>query len=159
MADKGNNSLWYAMLAVLALSLGAVYYHFKDYFKPKAAQTLDWDSECDLRSGSCELQLPGGGSVQFEITPKNIPLLKPMALDVTVTGEAVDSVEVDFAGVSMNMGFNRTRLKAADAGKFSGNITLPVCVRNSMEWEADVMLKTDAGIIVAPFRFETIKNR
>jgi len=159
MADKGNNSLWYAMLAVLALSLGGVYYYFKDYFKPEVAHTLEWDSECDLRSGYCELQLPGGGSVQFEITPKSIPLLKPMVLNVTVTGEDVDSVEVDFAGVSMNMGFNRTRLKAADAGKFKGNITLPVCVRNRMEWEADVMLETDAGIIVAPFRFETIKNR
>lgn len=158
MAQK-NNVLWYVMLALLALSLGAVYYHFKDYFKPKAAQTLNWDSECDLRSGSCELQLPNGGSVQFEITPKSIPLLKPMALDVTVTDEDVSSVEVDFAGVSMNMGFNRTKLKAADGGKFSGTITLPVCVRNRMDWEAGVMLETDAGIIVAPFRFETVKGR
>jgi hypothetical protein len=159
MGQKGNNVLWYAMLAVLALSLAAVYYHFKDYFKPRAALTLDWNPECDLRSGSCELQLPNGSSVQFEITPKNIPLLEPMVLDVIVSGEDVDSVEVDFAGVSMNMGFNRTKLKAADGGKFSGTITLPVCVRNRMDWEADVMLETDAGIIVAPFRFETIKGR
>jgi len=157
MAQKGSNILWYAMLAVLALSLGAVYYYFKDYFKPQVAQTLDWESECDLRSGSCELQLPDGGSVQFEITPKSIPLLKPMVLDVTVTGKEVESVEVDFAGVSMNMGFNRIKLEAVDGGKFSGTVTLPVCVRNRMDWEADVMLETDAGIIVAPFRFETVK--
>lgn len=157
--EKKNHILWYILLAVLALSVGALYYHFKDYFKPQVAQTLDWDAACDLRSDSCELQLPGGGSVQFEITPKNIPLLKPMTLDVTVTGEEVASVEVDFAGVSMNMGFNRTKLEGADAGKFSGTVTLPVCVRNRMDWEADVMLATDAGIIVAPFRFETIKGR
>ncbi len=81
-----------------------------------------------------------------------------MALDVTITGEEVDSVEVDFAGVSMNMGFNRTHLEATDEGKFSGTITLPVCVRNRMDWEADVMLQTDMGIIVAPFRFETVRK-
>ena len=59
----------------------------------------------------------------------------------------------------MNMGFNRSKLKTVAAGKFSGNIILPVCVRNRMEWEANVMLETDAGIIVAPFRFETVKAK
>lgn len=157
MTPKTKNILWYATLAVLALSFGGVYYYFKDYFKPQVAHTLEWDTKCDLRSGSCKSQLPNGGVVQFEITPKNIPLLKPMTLDVTIAGAEVDSVEVDFAGVSMNMGFNRTRLEATEEGKFSGIITLPVCVRNRMDWEADVMLETDAGIIVAPFRFETVK--
>lgn len=156
---QSRNILWYALLAVLALSLGSVYYYFKDYFKPEAAQTLDWNPECDLRSGNCELQLPDGGVVQFGITPRSLPLLEPMTLDVMVTGTDVGSVEVDFAGVSMNMGFNRTKLKPADDGKFSGSIILPVCVRNRMEWQANVMLGTDAGIIVAPFRFETVKAK
>ncbi|MCP4432655.1 MAG: hypothetical protein GY806_16910 [Gammaproteobacteria bacterium] len=154
-----NNVQWYLLLAVLASSLGTVYYHFKDYFEPRAAQTLDWDSECDLHLGSCELQIPGGGSVQFEITPKSIPLLQSMALDVRVSGIDVDSVEVDFVGVNMNMGFNRSKLKAVDEGSFSGQIILPVCVRNRMHWEAGVMLETETGIILAPFRFETVKVR
>lgn len=157
MARK-NNILWYLLLAVMALSLAAVYYHFKDYFKPRAAQTLAWDSTCDLRSGSCELKLPEGGSVQFGITPKSIPLLEPMTLVVMVTGTEVRSVEVDFTGVSMNMGFNRSKLQTTDKGRFAGTITLPVCVRNRMDWEAAVLLETAAGIIVAPFRFETVKG-
>ena len=156
---QSRNILWYALLLALALSLGFVYYHFKDYFKPEAAQTLDPDPECDLRSDDCELQLPGGGVVRFGIIPRSLPLLEPMALEVMVTGADVGSVEVDFAGVSMNMGFNRSRLEAVDEGRFNGNIILPVCVRNRMEWEAKVMLGTDAGIIVAPFRFETVKAR
>lgn len=153
------NVIWYALLFVLALSLGVVYYYFKDYLEPKAAQTLNWDPGCDLHSGSCELKIPGGGSVRFEVTPKSIPLLEPLTLDVAVTGIDVDSVEVDFAGVSMNMGFNRTRLQAAEVGRYSGSIILPVCVRNRMDWEAKVMVETDAGIIAAPFRFETVKAR
>ena len=158
MAQK-HNILWYGLLLVLALSLGAVYYYFRDYLEPAAARVLDRDPGCDLRSGSCELKMPGGGIVRFEITPKSIPLLEPLTLDVAVTGVDVDSVEVDFAGVSMNMGFNRTELLAAGAGRYGGNIVLPVCVRNRMEWEARVMVETDAGIMVAPFRFETVKNR
>ena len=156
---QSRNILWYALLLALTLSLGFVYYYFKDYFKPVAAQTLDWDPECDLRSGNCELQLPGGGMVRFGITPRSLPLLEPMTLEVMVAGADVGSVEVDFAGVSMNMGFNRSRLEVVDEGRFNGSIILPVCVRNRMEWEAKVMLGTDAGIIVAPFRFETVKAR
>ena len=157
--SQRHNKLWYALLAVMALSLGSVYYYFRDYFKPEAAQTLNRDPECDLRSGDCALQLPGGGAVQFGITPRSLPLLEPMTLDVKVTGIDVGSVEVDFAGVSMNMGFNRSKLQAVDEGRFSGSIILPVCVRNRMEWEANVMLGTESGIIVAPFRFETVKAR
>lgn len=153
-----SNVLWYVLLAVLALSLGAVYYHFKDYFKPQAAQTLAWDAACDLRSAACSLPLPGGGMATFGISPQNIPLLEPLTLEVTVSGMPVQAVEVDFTGVSMNMGYNRSQLQALGKGRYSGNIILPVCVRKRMDWEAAVMLKTDAGTIVAPFRFETIKG-
>ena len=41
--------------------------------------------------------------------------------------------------------------------KFMGSGMLPVCIRNSMEWQADVYLQTSEGIVLAPFIFVTRK--
>jgi len=57
----------------------------------------------------------------------------------------------------MEMGYNRPKLNAIDKINFKGQAILPVCVRSKMDWEARVLLKTDKGTIMAPFRFFTTK--
>jgi hypothetical protein len=74
---------------------------------------------------------------------------------VRTEGVDPDRVEVDFAGVDMNMGFNRVALKPVGQGTFAGTGMLPVCVRARMTWEARVLLHTDAGLLAASFRFDT----
>lgn len=151
------NILWGVVLLLLVVTLGVVYYKYKDYFVPKADVAYPFDPECNLKAGGCETLLKAGGRVKFQIAPNTIPLLKPLDLEVQVSGLEVGKVEVDFAGVDMNMGFNRNRLSASGAGRYTGQATLPVCVRKRMDWEAKVMLYTDEALITVPFRFETIK--
>lgn len=125
--------------------------------QPEIVQELPHDPTCDLRQGSCSSSLPQDGKVTFGIEPRTLPVLKPLALSVSVEGLEVRKVEASFNGVDMNMGINHADLPAAGEGKFNGTITIPVCIRNSMEWEAKVMLHTPDGIIVAPYRFWTSK--
>lgn len=113
---------------------------------------------CDLRSGECIAVLPGGGKVQFGIVPRSIPLLQALALSARVEGLDPRSVAVDFSGTDMNMGYNRVALKLEAGGEWTGQATLPVCVRNRMTWEARVLLQTDRGIMAAPFRFDTFSS-
>lgn len=124
---------------------------------PEVIVEAELDPSCDLRAGPCVSRLPGGSEVSFAIEPRDIPLIQPLQLNVEVKGMDVRSAEVDFAGVGMNMGFNRPKLEAADGGQFSGGATLPVCVRNTMQWEARVLLKTNEGLISVPYRFLTAK--
>ena len=84
-------------------------------------------------------------------------MLEPLTLSVEVKGLEVRSVEVDFEGMEMYMGFNRPRLKAEGNGRFLGETRIPVCVRDAMEWEAKVLLGTGRGMLAVPFRFITIK--
>lgn len=123
----------------------------------ETALELPHDPACDLRQGSCTSHLPQGGKVTFGIEPRTLPVLKPLALSVSVEGVKPRRIEANFNGVDMNMGLNHAELPAAGDGKFSGTITIPVCVRNSMEWEAKVLLHTPDGIIVVPYRFWTSK--
>lgn len=113
-------------------------------------------TNCNLRQGPCTGNLPEGGKVHFEIEPRSIPSLQPLNLAVHTEGLDVHAVEVDFAGVDMNMGYNRVQLDARGTGNWQGQVTLPTCVRSRMKWEAKVIVATDAGLMAAPFHFETV---
>jgi len=157
---KKAGQLW-TIVAVLVLAiLLVVSYKLKDILKPEVSATAALDDSCDLRAGACISALPSGGKVSLSINPNDIPILRPLTLQVKIEGVEVSNVEVDFVGIGMEMGYNRSKLEADQETKltqFTGKAILPVCVRSKMEWEARVLLKTDRGLLMAPFRFFTNK--
>jgi len=120
--------------------------------------TAPLDTHCNLEEGSCESHFPGNGTVTFSLSPHPIVGLKPLQLNVQTKGMAAQSVEVDFRGLGMNMGFNRPKLKKISDGEFTGTGTLSVCILERMTWEATVLITTHDGVFAAPFRFETIRH-
>lgn len=156
--SKTKQLLWGGFAVVLiALTVVAVLKVWP-LLNPEIVATAPLDEGCDLRQGPCQARLATGESIEFAIEPRTIPVLQPLELQVRVAGLAARGVEVDFRGVDMNMGYNRPRLSAKSEGVFSGATVLPVCVRNRMLWEALVLVRTNKGIVAAPFRFETVKN-
>ena len=148
-----------ALLGALLLGgAGLVLHAVWPILFPPLIAVAPWVPGCDLRHGVCTAHLPGGGKVQFSIEPRSIPVLRPLALTVRVEGLDPRSVQVDFSGTDMNMGYNRIALELVAEGSWKGQATLPVCVRSRMSWEARVLLHTDAGIMAAPFRFETFSS-
>lgn len=122
---------------------------------PPQKISLPLNTACDLHQGPCAASLPGGGRVEFSLEPRPIPVLKPLKLQVRATGFKAGSVEVDFAGADMKMAFNRPRLVPGKDGLFTGEATLPVCVRDQMAWQATILVESDGQRIAVPFRFET----
>ena len=154
---KKTSNLW-TVVAVLVLAILLVLsYKFNNLLTPKITASATLDASCDLRKGACTSDLPIGGKVRFSITPQTIPILHPLQLNVETQGIAVSSVSVDFIGIGMDMGYNRPKLSAVDQTHFLGKAILPVCVRSKMEWQARVLLQTENGLIMAPFRFMTFK--
>ena len=140
--------LFLALCLVVWIKLGPV-------LNPEVAAIARLRGDCNLRVGPCTAAFPDGGLVTFEISPAHIPAVKELRLKVGTEGIAAHRVEVDFAGVDMNMGFNRVSLDPAGPGAFVGTAMLPICVRARMTWEARVLLHTDEGLVAAPFRFDT----
>ena len=158
MRTSKSNGLFWVAGASLALTLGlSVYFNFKGNFEPQVTATLPLDSGCDLRAGDCRSDLPQGGSISLAVQPRSIPLLKPLQLRVATEGIDASSVEINIVGVTMNMGYNRTGLKKTGDGEFTGETTLPVCIRSKMGWEARVLVHTPEGIVMAPFQFYTLQ--
>lgn len=142
-----------AILLALAL-IAVVGYKYSPLLLPKADLTLTPIAGCDLNQRACRAELPGGGVIELAIEPRPIPVVKPMQVTVAVSGLAPAGVEIDFAGVSMNMGYNRVALDAAGDGRFAGEATIPVCVTGRMAWRATLMLETPSQRIAVPFVFD-----
>jgi hypothetical protein len=156
-SDKRSALLW-ALLGLLfaAICIVALYKTWPIFF-PTTTFKAAVDPACDLRADACTTRLDDGARVTLSIEPKEIPVVKPLRLKVTLSGISAKSIQVDFSGVDMNMGFNRTRLNQDQEGLFSGQAILPVCVWDAMEWEAQVLIDTPKGLISVPYRFFTVR--
>ncbi len=140
---------------IVALIATAIIGHqFSPLLMPKADVTGVVEPGCDLQRRACPATLPDGGRLEFSITPRPIPFLQALRVEVTVTGGEAKKVEVDFAGATMNMGYNRSELSATRPGRFAGEASLPVCVSGGMTWVATVVVETDRQRIAVPYRFD-----
>lgn len=138
------------LLIVLGIALvGVVTWKLQ----PRADHTLPL-SACDLNVERCSVDLPQGGRMELSAAPRPLPTLRPIRLELQLSGVEPDKVEIDFAGVGMNMGFNRPVLSALGGGRYAGEATLPVCVTGTMLWQATAMLHTGSGTLSVPFRFQ-----
>ena len=139
---------------VLALAcLAALGYKLSPRLLSGAEQTVEPLAGCDLNVQACAAELPGGGRIELSITPRPIPVVKPLRVSAQLVGTSADALEIDFSGVSMDMGYQRQRLVADDHGDFSGETMLPVCVTGRMTWQATLLIDRDHRRIAVPFRF------
>lgn len=142
------------LVMIIALAATAVIGHqLSPLLLPKADVTGVADPGCDLQRRACSATLPQG-RMEFSITPRPIPFLQPLRVEVTFSGIEPRKVEVDFAGESMNMGYNRSELPATAPGRHTGETSLPVCVSGGMTWVATVLIETDRQRIAVPYRFD-----
>lgn len=155
--NKTPHLAW-GLFAFLSLAVvTAAWFKLQHAPAPAVTRSAPLNPDCDLRSGPCTGKLPGGGDISLSIEPHSIPVVKPLQLSVRTQGLEAESVEVDFSGADMNMGFNRPRLSREAGGLFQGTAMLPVCVRARMTWEARVLVHTPSGLVAAPFRFDTFQ--
>ena len=140
------------IIALIALAFLAR--QFSPLLLPKADLAGVAEPGCDLQQRACAATWPQGGRLEFSVTPRPIPLLQALRVEVTVSGVNPAKVEVDFAGESMNMGYNRSELAAIGRGRYAGETSLPVCVSGSMAWVATVLVEADRQRIAVPFRFD-----
>lgn len=128
-------------------------YKLSPVLLPKADVTVFPDPTCNLQKQACAVTLPSGGRVELSMGGKPIPLLKPFEVQVATNGFSPNRIEVDFTGIDMNMGQNRPELVKRGEGRFSGEVTLPVCITGHMEWQATLLIETGRERVAVPYRF------
>ena len=139
-------------LIALVMVIG---YKLSPMLLPKADVTVQPDPVCNLQREACSVSLPSGGKIQLSMGTRPVPLVKPFEVEVTTSGFSPARVEVDFAGIDMNMGLNRPQLAPRSAGSYTAEVTLPVCITGHMEWQATVLVETGSERVAIPYRFST----
>ncbi len=156
--NRKSENLWTSIAIIIFFGLLVFSYVYKSILKTDATVIASYDDACNLRTGTCTVELPEGGKVHFTMSPNSIPLLKPIALDVKIEGVDATNVMVDFEGIGMDMGSNQSALSKTKSNHFLGTTILPACSHQKMEWQANVQLTTKQGVISAPFRFYTVRK-
>jgi hypothetical protein len=124
---------------------------------PVMALTLQ--TPCDLHQAPCVASDAQGHSVHFSINPPSIPLMEKLAVQVETSGlPEVRSIRLTVEGVNMFMGYQYADLQAAAAGQFSGQLILPVCTLEAMQWLATLDVMTPLVQLQAKIPFETISH-
>ena len=144
-------------VVLIVVLVSAAWYKSQQEKTQEVLLRLEADRNCDLQKSACTLKW-SDGVVSLSITPRPVPLVKPINISVQLERLKVEAIAVDFKGTTMNMGPNNVKLANTQNGRWTGTGMLPVCIRNQMEWQADVYLQTDKGIIIAPFIFVTHKH-
>ncbi len=151
-----NKKLLIDVIGILLIALVVVVgYKLSPLLLPRADVVIQPDPACNLQRQACAVKLPSGGSVELAMATRPIPMVKPFEVRVTTRGFAPGRVEVDFAGIEMNMGLNRPELATRGDGRFAGQVTLPVCITGAMDWQATVLIETGGERIAIPYRFSS----
>lgn len=148
-----------AAVVLLLGGAGAAGFLAWRWMQPPAPVSGVVEAGCDLHRGPCAARFPDGGRLEVSVTPRPIPLVTPIAVEVRLTGIGAEAVEIDFHSPDMYMGYNRRPLAAQGDGRYTGRAVLPVCVRDRMRWQLQITIRSPQGARGARFDFETVVDR
>lgn len=149
-----NKKILIDLIGLLLIALVVVVgYKLSPLLLPRADVVVQPDPACNLQRQACAVTLPSGGTVELAMGTRPIPMVRPFEVQVTTTGFSPGRVEVDFAGIEMNMGLNRPELAARGNGRFAAQVTLPVCITGAMDWQVTVLIENGSERIAIPWRF------
>lgn len=149
-----NKKILIDTIGMLLITLVVVVgYKLSPMLLPKADVTVQPNPSCNLQREACAVDLPSGGHVELSSGVLPIPMVKPFEIRVATSDFVPSRVEVDFAGVDMNMGLNRPELVLRSPGQYAAEVSLPVCITGLMDWQVTVLIETGAERIAIPYRF------
>ncbi len=105
---------------------------------------------CDLHLNSCKAKIPKLGTFEFDIEPKNIPLMEKLTFTVK-TDTDVNELNLHIYATNMNMGYHTFTLKKIAPKIYQTTGILPTCTVGGMIWNAEVVSGNKGGL----FTFKT----
>ncbi len=152
------------LFGLIILATGIAYYiSTANKLQQKPRHTLMLlDVNCDPGKTVCV-----AADQNYAITlyfPQQVHYLKPFKMEVTTKGldlPDIESVNIDYTMVGMDMGLNRFSLApitdVKGAQRYAGEGILPVCVSGRVDWVANVQINTAKKVYDAAFGLEVTK--
>lgn len=114
---------------------------------------------CDLNDAAfCEAVGSEGQRLSLQLSPRPIPLLKAVEINLQVTEiDLINTAQLAIEGVNMYMGLQVIPLhqNQQQPNLYTGVMQLPICSTQTMHWMATVHLNTHTRKLKAAFPFST----
>jgi hypothetical protein len=137
-------------LAFFALLLVGAY-QLVPLLLPQTDETVLPEPGCNLQKQTCTVTLADGAQVALTMGTQPVPMITPFSVSVKTSGFVPKRLEIDFAGVDMNMGLNRPALLLQTEGVYSAEASLPVCISGQMDWLVTLFVERGRQRIAIPF--------
>ena len=107
---------------------------------------------CDLHVSSCSADIPKLGTFEFDIEPKDIPLMETLTFSIKTQKDiGSDELDLHIYATNMNMGYHSFKLKKISKNSYEAKGILPTCTVGGMIWNAEVVDGNKGGL----FTFKT----
>ncbi len=151
-----KNSKFFKILLLEIIAVAGVLVYFfvdsADIYKLFMGETefFQQSPTCDLHLSSCKADIPKLGTLEFDIEPKSIPLMKKLTFTIKTNIDA-DEFDLHIYATNMNMGYHSFTLKKISPKTFQATGILPTCTVGGMIWNAEVVSGNRGGL----FTFKT----
>jgi hypothetical protein len=109
-------------------------------------------SGCDLNRERCTADTRWG-ALRLELSPRPLPVLDPIALEVRFDRTNKTHIRAQLDGVDMDMGPNVATLQRVDGQSLRGQLIIPICLTGTMKWRLRLMIRDDAQEQTVDFSF------
>ncbi|PLY07068.1 MAG: hypothetical protein C0625_07695 [Arcobacter sp.] len=132
------------------IDFNGIYQSFKD-----KAEFISQNERCDLHKEECQITIQDGTTFLLSITPKEIPLMKPLTFSIKSNQKNLKNLKLDIYSTNMFMGEFNLDLKNLGKGYYEATGVLPTCPTGDMQWNAEIRVKKANETIGAKFKFKT----
>lgn len=144
-------------LSLLFVVLAGIGYWSARWLVAGSGDAQDMVVDCDLSIAECEAQLDDGTSVRLSISPRPVPLMEPLAVQVMTGSDTWTPVHLDITGLNMEMGLNRTLIRHKQQNVWGGETILPICSQRRMHWQAALWMDSAQGPVRLLYQFYTLR--
>lgn len=133
-------SVVFALMVVLFAV--AAYFAASYWQNQRAVPVLNAGDPCDLGKGGCTHALPDGGQLTVELSPRPVPLMETVRVNVVVSGSKMQPSHIDITGLNMEMGVNRVALTPTAEARWQGETIIPICSQRQMHWRSALLVQS-----------------
>lgn len=107
---------------------------------------------CDLNRERCTADTRWG-TLQLELSPRPLPVLNPIAIEVRFDRANQTTISAQLDGVDMDMGPNLATLQRVDGQTLRGRLMIPICLTGTMKWRLRLVIRDGTREQTTDFSF------
>lgn len=115
----------------------------------------EMSNNCDLRKTSCKVDIDENTTLELDIKPREIPLMKNLTFSLKTKNINAQNLNMKIYATNMDMGVFPFKFSQQANNNYKANGILPTCIIGGMIWKAEIKIQQKTKNQIAVFSFKT----